>query len=88
MNKERRKEIALAIKLLNEIVPKLEMVKDAIGKAAEEEREFYDNMNENLQGSDKGQQADSAASLLEEVHDELSSCDLEDWVSKLEEADC
>jgi flagellar biosynthesis chaperone FliJ len=86
MNKDRRKEIEKAVAILREIAPKWEELKEIVGPVGEAEREYYDNMNENLQGGDKGQQADNAATQLEEVKNELDSCDLDDLITKLEEA--
>jgi flagellar biosynthesis chaperone FliJ len=86
MNKDRRKEIEKAVAILQEIMPKWEELKEIVGPVGEAEREYYDNMNENLQGGDKGQQADNAATQLEEVKNELDTCDLEELITKLEEA--
>jgi flagellar biosynthesis chaperone FliJ len=86
MNKERRKEIDKAIAILTEISPKWDEVREIIQLCGEGEREYYDNMNENLQGGDKGQQADNAATQLEEVHNEIDTCDIADLITKLEEA--
>lgn len=86
MNKDRRKEIEKAVAILREFSEKYEELKSMVTTAAEGEREYYDNMNENLQGGDKGQQADTAAGNLEEVQNELESFDPDDLITKLEEA--
>jgi flagellar biosynthesis chaperone FliJ len=86
MNKERRKEIEKAIALLQEISPKWDEVREICLLVGEAEREYYDNMNDNLKGGDKGTQADDAATQLEEVHNEIDTCDLAELIGKLEEA--
>lgn len=64
MNKARRKEIERAQALLDEA----QQILQACG---EEEREYYDNMPESIQGSEKGDAADTAASELEDVAQEV-----------------
>jgi hypothetical protein len=86
MNKERRKKIERAIALLQEIAPRWDEVKSIAEETGNEEREYYDNMAENLQGSDKGQQADNAATQLEEVANEIDTCDIDELITKLEDA--
>jgi flagellar biosynthesis chaperone FliJ len=86
MNKERRKEIEKAIAILQEIGPKWDEVREIAQLCGEGEREYYDNMSDNLKGGDKGTQADNAATQLEEVHNEIDTCDLSDLITKLEEA--
>jgi flagellar biosynthesis chaperone FliJ len=86
MNKERRKEIDKAIAILQEIGPKWDEVREICQLEGEAEREYYDNMAENLQSGEKGKQADEAATQLEEVHNEIDTCDLADLITKLEEA--
>jgi hypothetical protein len=86
VNGERRKLIRSVIELLNEAGPKLDDAKRIVETAAEGEREYYDNMHDNLKGGEKGEQAESAATALEEVQSALEELDIEDLVSKLEEA--
>jgi hypothetical protein len=87
MNKERRKELRKAINALMELSPKWDEIKGIVETAAAEEREYYDNMGDNLKGGDKGQQADNAATQLEEVKSAMEDCDLDDLVAKLEDAE-
>lgn len=60
MNNDRRKEINKAVSLLQEALSILENARD-------EEQDYYDNMPENLQGSDRGQTAEQAASNLDDA---------------------
>lgn len=75
MNAERRKELERARVLIAE-------ARDIIDNAASEEREYFDNMPENMQGGDKGTKADEAASALEEVSGEIY-----DMLGKIEECE-
>lgn len=86
MNKERRKQIDEAIKLLEQAKPLIEDATSMIETAKDEERDFYDNMPENMQSGDKGQAADAAADALEEVHTSLDEFNIDDMVTKLNEA--
>lgn len=71
MNAQRRKDIAKAIELLEE-------ARAIIDIAAEEEREAYDNIPDNLNLSDRALKLEENADNLEEV-----SSELEDQISNL-----
>lgn len=86
MNKARRKELETLTSLLNDIQAKLEEARELARRVAEDEREYYDNMPEGLQNSEKGEQADTAASALEDVAQELENFDLDNLVSQIETA--
>lgn len=60
MNKARRKELERAIELL-------EKATDIIDSCKDEEREYLDNMPENLQYSEKHEVAESAVENLEQA---------------------
>lgn len=60
MNKQRRKE-------LNEIISKLENLRDDLECLQGEEQDYYDNMPENLQCSERGERAEEAVSSLEDA---------------------
>ncbi len=66
MNKKRRKEI-------RELINELEELKEKIEIVLEEEQDYYDNMPENLQGSERGEIAESAISELEESLDNIDN---------------
>lgn len=60
MNAERRKQIEKASALLEDAKQILETV-------AQEERDYFDNMPENMQSGEKGWKADDAAETLAEA---------------------
>ena len=60
MNAERRKELTKAAKLIED-------AKAIVEQCAADERDYYDNMPENMQSSDKGEKASSDADALEEA---------------------
>ena len=60
MNNTRRKQI-------DEAISKLDEAREIIVVIAEEERDYYDNMPENMQSGEKGERADEVASSLEEI---------------------
>lgn len=74
MNNDRRKEINKAIGLLQEAFSILEIARD-------EEQEYYENMPENLQSSERYQKAEDAYNQLE------SACSLiEEAIGECENA--
>lgn len=60
MNNQRRKEIA---DVLNELAALRSRVEDL----QSEEQDYFDNMPENLQQSERGEKAEQAASRLEDA---------------------
>ncbi len=68
MNKDRRAALERAKQLVAE-------AQAIIEEAASDERDYFDNMPESLQGSEKGEQANAAADALDEALDALSSID-------------
>jgi predicted nuclease with TOPRIM domain len=66
MNKARRKA-------LEELQGKLSELKDELESLAEEERDYYENMPEGLQCSERGDEADRCASNLEDGVDSLDT---------------
>lgn len=74
MNKQRRKQLAEAIELIEQARSIIECAKD-------EEQEYADNMPESLQESEKHERAEEIAYSLEELLDSLS-----DAVETIEEA--
>ncbi len=74
MNKQRRKWI-------DELIDKVSALKDEIDEVLQEEQDYYDNMPENLQSSERGETAEEAIYSLEEAE----SC-LDDCISNLEGA--
>lgn len=86
MNKDRRKALAEAIDALTKIKDQIENVKSIVETAKDEEREYYDNMPENMQSGDRGQEADTAVSNLEDVFETLDGLDIDDLLSKIDDA--
>lgn len=86
MNAARRKEIARLIDLIAKLKGDFDDIRDSVETVAQEERDYYDNMSENLQGGDKGTAASEAADELEEAHNALTELDLDDIISKLDNA--
>ena len=84
MNKERRKIIARAAALLAEVASPLEQAITLLEQAAIDEREYFDNMPENLQSSERGEAASSAADELEEILSTLQDLDFDYLVARLE----
>lgn len=74
MNDERRKELKKAAALIEE-------AKDIIESAASDERDYFDNMPESLQQSDRGTRAEEVADDLDEV-----ASDLEGLIDRINDA--
>lgn len=66
MNKARRKS-------LQEVIDKLEGLMGDVEILQEEEEEYRDNIPENMQGSERYEQAESACDSLSEAVDSISA---------------
>jgi uncharacterized FlaG/YvyC family protein len=66
MNNARRKQIA---SIKTEIEEKLSLLQEL----QEEEQDYFDNMPENLQYSERGEKAEQAADDLQNIIDEIQS---------------
>ena len=97
MNNDRRKQIDKIcdqMKELDELRLKLkelaENIKEDVESVRDDEQEYYDNMPEPLQGGDKGQAAEAAISILDDVINALDDMSLEteadDLITQLDEA--
>ena len=64
MNNDRRK-------IIRKIIATLDEVKSDIETVGEEERDYFDNMPENFQDSERGERADEAATELEDLASEF-----------------
>lgn len=62
---------------LAEAEGKFEDAKSIVQELQEEMQNWYDNMPEGLQGSDKGSQVEEAANALQEIYDNLENCDFD-----------
>lgn len=90
MNKERRKTIEELQTRLGAIVNngELDSIKEGLEPCAEDEREYFDNMPENLQTSERGENAEVAATALENACEKIDEAKdaLQDALNDLEEA--
>lgn len=64
MNKKRRSEIKMLVRDFGYLKERLE-------KVLYDEEDAFDNMPENLQGSDRGSESESAIDMLNESNDRL-----------------
>lgn len=63
-------------KLINEAIDKIEAALTDLQQARDEERDYFDNMPENMQSGEKGEKAQEDADTLETACDEIeSACD-------------
>lgn len=69
MNKARRSEISQAVDLIEQARPLLERAMDLISTAQSDEEDYFNDMPENLQGGEKGEASEAAASELQEALD-------------------
>ena len=60
MNKQRRRAILI-------VIDQLENIERAVNDIQCEEQEYYDNMPEPLQSSEKGERAEEVSGILEEI---------------------
>lgn len=74
MNNYRRKDIA-------NIIQQLEELKEQITNVMSEEQEYYDNIPENLQMSEKAENSQNAISELENAE-----CSIDEAISSLQTA--
>lgn len=66
MNKQRRTELEKAIELLNQ-------AQSIISTCQEEEQECFDNLNEGLQATERGQKFGENADSLQSAYDDIDS---------------
>ena len=64
MNKQRRKQ-------LSEISTAIDHARAELEAVADDEQTYFDDMPENLQGSERGTAAEECADELNEIHNEL-----------------
>jgi hypothetical protein len=86
MNKQRRKDIEDIISKLADLEALKTEIYEAIETVKDEEQEYYDNMPEGLQGSDKGYAAEEAINNLDEAYSMIDDIDVESIQSSLEMA--
>lgn len=88
MNKQRRKQISEVVSRVESVQAELESLLDDIQGIMDEEKEYRDNIPENMQGGDRYEMADHACCELEAAHETLDNAkySLEEVVSSLESA--
>ena len=86
MNNPRRKEIAELVKRARELADLMSTLKDDIEAVKDDESEYYDNMPDSLQMSDRGLKAEEAVGQLDSAVYELENIDFDSLVSSLEMA--
>ena len=73
MNKQRRKEIAKAIDLI-------EQAREILEAVQEEEQEAFDNMPESIQNTERGETMEKYISTIEDFLDNLDTDNLQEIV--------
>ncbi|USL89073.1 hypothetical protein SEA_KANNH_53 [Microbacterium phage KannH] len=86
MNNQRRKEIQEVINKLADLDALRNEIKEEIERIRDEEQEYYDNMPEGLQQSDRGYKAEEAASQLDDAAQQLDGLDIDGLTSNLDVA--
>lgn len=85
MNKDRRKRLDQAQKILEDIKEQFDTARDLIRDVAEEEREAFDNLSEGLQQAERGQAMEAAADALDNAHSSME-LDFDELIGFLDEA--
>lgn len=86
MNKERRKQLDVALETINEIQDRIEELQQMVEEIRDEEQEYLDNIPENLQSSERYEVAENALNCLEEAVDWFDNVEIDSLISTLEEA--
>jgi hypothetical protein len=73
MNKAQRQRIDEMLRKLEPMLEDLEPLKEELSTLASEERDKFDNMPESLQGGEKGQAIDEAATELESASENIAA---------------
>lgn len=88
MNAPRRKKLQAIIEAIEELKSQLEDQSSDLEELKDEEMEYFENIPENLQSSERYERAETSSSALEEAYDTLSELldQLGDVTSSIEEA--
>lgn len=86
MNRERRKKIDDAIEKANELKDLIQELQEVVEEIRDEEQEYFDNIPENLQASERYEIAESSVENLDNAVDWFCNVDIEELVAALEEA--
>ena len=85
MNALRRKTLKNIVASLEAMDEMRQMILDELYQVMGEEMNAYDNMPESLQESERGQQMLEYYDIIEGVHDELDSLDLDTLMDGIRE---
>lgn len=83
MNAQDRKAVSELVSKLEGLKAEAETLGESLRSLADAEQEKFDNMSEGLQGADKGQAIEQAASDLSSAADSLESGDLQGALDSL-----
>ena len=88
MNAPRRKKLQAIIEAIEELKSQLEDQQTDLEELKDEEMEYFENIPENLQSSERYERAETSSSALEEAYDTLYNLisSLEDVTSSIQEA--
>lgn len=86
MNKERRKEIASIKDDLAKLEELRTAIRDRIEQVRDDEQAYFDAMPESFQTGEKGEKAEAAIAILDDVHSELDNIDFENLAGQLDDA--
>lgn len=67
MNRQRRKDLAAALALVEQAVALLEEAAEMIGQARDDEQEYVDNMPDSVREGERGSAAQEAADALDDA---------------------
>ncbi len=87
MNAERRKALAGVQGRIRLVLAETQLLKDDVTALLEEEQEYFDNIPENLQNSERYENSEEAISCIEDVIVSLDEAEtsLEEAVERLSE---
>lgn len=73
MNKNRRKELMEWVKRAEDWAAQGEELKDMLENICSDEQDYFDNMPENLQGSQRGMDAEEAIDAMNEAIESMGN---------------
>lgn len=86
MNKDRRKELARIVALIERLRETIDEARDALDSVKSEEQEYFDAMPESFQSGDKGSAAQAAIDAMDNAYSDLEYLDLDAIIGQLETA--
>lgn len=86
MNNERRKQIETVKERIAALLEMAEEIKTDLEQIRDDEQEYFDNMPEAFQEGEKGERAEAAVSVLDDVISDIESLIDSDFDSNLDTA--